>query len=254
MMDLQAASSWPGEWLQQEAAIVADVAGKAGLPARLIGGVGIYAAAESSRVPPLQREYRDFDLIVPGNKGRQIATIMESLGYEGKKQFNALHGAQRQIYVEREGRYSVDVLIGTFDMCHKIDFSGAFTGGELFAPRHLLLLTKLQIVQVEGKDLRDICALLLDWGRGQFSPEFLDSSAAATCVARDWGLQHTVEINLGRVRAYSLEVLSAPDARLIEDAVRLMADELNSAPKGLGWRARARIGERVRWYELPEEV
>ncbi len=33
--------------------------------------------------------------------------------------------------------------------------------------------------------------------------------------------------------------------------VRVRVDE---EPKGLRWRARARLGDRARWYELPEEL
>jgi hypothetical protein len=39
------------------------------------------------------------------------------------------------------------------------------------------------------------------------------------------------------------------DARLDE-----LLDRIEAEPKSRGWRLRARIGERKRWYELPEEV
>lgn len=29
---------------------------------------------------------------------------------------------------------------------------------------------------------------------------------------------------------------------------------MDSAPKSLKWRARAKIGRRIPWYELPEDV
>jgi hypothetical protein len=33
-----------------------------------------------------------------------------------------------------------------------------------------------------------------------------------------------------------------------------LVEALDGARKTLRWRMRARLGERVRWYELPEEV
>ena len=33
-----------------------------------------------------------------------------------------------------------------------------------------------------------------------------------------------------------------------------LLDIAESVPKGLKWKARARVGDKVRWYELPEEV
>jgi hypothetical protein len=31
-------------------------------------------------------------------------------------------------------------------------------------------------------------------------------------------------------------------------------DRIEAEPKSRGWKLRAKIGERKRWYELPEEV
>jgi hypothetical protein len=38
-------------------------------------------------------------------------------------------------------------------------------------------------------------------------------------------------------------------AERIEKLITLMEKQ----PKSLSWKARAMVGERVRWYELPEE-
>jgi hypothetical protein len=35
---------------------------------------------------------------------------------------------------------------------------------------------------------------------------------------------------------------------------RALLDVAESVPKSMKWRLRANIGDRVRWYELPEEV
>jgi hypothetical protein len=35
---------------------------------------------------------------------------------------------------------------------------------------------------------------------------------------------------------------------------RRLLELAESAPKGVKWRLRANVGDRVRWYELPEEV
>ena len=45
------------------------------------------------------------------------------------------------------------------------------------------------------------------------------------------------------------------DARYdpLTQATRLL-DAAASAPKSMKWKLRANVGDRVRWYELPEEV
>ena len=68
----------------------------------------------------------------------------------------------------------------------------------------------------------------------------------------DWGLWRTITRNLDSVAAH----LSAYDVD--RDLVSARLDDLqrriDAAPKSRGWRLRDRIGERKRWYELPEEV
>ena len=36
------------------------------------------------------------------------------------------------------------------------------------------------------------------------------------------------------------------------ERVTLLKKMIEDAPKSLGWKMRARVGERVQWYELPE--
>jgi hypothetical protein len=65
-------------------------------------------------------------------------------------------------------------------------------------------------------------------------------------------MYRTLQANVGKLR----ETLDELDVdRLL---VRSRLDELWSAieaqPKPLKWKLRAQVGDRMRWYELPEEV
>ena len=48
--------------------------------------------------------------------------------------------------------------------------------------------------------------------------------------------------------------LSDEQAGLVARRVEQVTEVLAGAPKTLKWRARAKIGRRVPWYDLPEEV
>jgi uncharacterized OB-fold protein len=48
--------------------------------------------------------------------------------------------------------------------------------------------------------------------------------------------------------------LSEPERARVGDRVRAVLRRIEEAPKSRGWKLRAKIGERKRWYELPEEV
>ena len=132
-------------------------------------------------------------------------------------------------------------------MCHTIDLRDRLTREPLTIPATDLLPTKLQVVELNDKDVRDLVALLAD-----VPP---DLPYVVPLLGADWGFEHTVRRTVGRVLA-DLETYDPPDAvaeRVREHAARLLA-ALDAGPKTLGWRLRSRVGERVRWYEEPEEA
>lgn len=220
-----------------------------GVRARLVGGLAVYAIAESVRSAPLARSYKDFDLVAPPRTSSQVARVLTGLGFAPDRHFNALHGARRLIFQAPDG-FPVDVLIGEFQMCHRIDVASGLEDHPTTISPADLLLTKLQIVEIEGKDLGDAAAIVLDLEPGVgFSLErFLAP------LADDWGFHRTVSINLGKVRDHAHAHLHGDAARRVEARISALADAMEQAAKSLRWKMRSRVGERVQWYELPEEV
>ena len=49
-------------------------------------------------------------------------------------------------------------------------------------------------------------------------------------------------------------VLPDADVERIGQRVDAVLERIEQAPKSRGWKLRARVGERKRWYELPEDV
>jgi hypothetical protein len=73
-------------------------------------------------------------------------------------------------------------------------------------------------------------------------------------LGSDWGFCHTAERNLGKLADLWGES-PLPDARIDAGAqIAAIKRAVEEAPKTLAWRVRSRVGERVRWYETPEEV
>jgi hypothetical protein len=233
------------EALLADARELVDAAASDGLTMRLLGGLAVYALAASARRAPLARPYRDFDLAVPPRKGPAASRVLEAAGLVPDRHFNALHGARRMIFASPKG-YAVDVLIGTFDMAHRLEIADGFSAGALTIAPADLLLTKLQIVQIEPKDLTDAAALLLDVP--------IDTARFVAPLSEDWGFFHTVERNLSRLRDFGEATLDAEPARALSDRTDALSESMRSAPTSLRWKLRAKIGERVPWYETPEEV
>lgn len=228
-------------------------ADEAGARMRLLGGVAVHHLAPSARAAPLARRYHDFDVVVPARQGAIAAKVFRALGYGEDPHFNALHGAQRMIFVSGRG-FEVDVLVGAFQMCHRLELGADLPEEGLTVRPADLLLTKVQIVEIEEKDLRDAVALLRDVPLGGSPTASVDPARFVAPLAADWGFFHTVERNLPRVAAYAEAHLDADGATLVGRALGSLMEAMEAAPKSMKWRMRARVGERVPWYELPEEV
>jgi hypothetical protein len=77
---------------------------------------------------------------------------------------------------------------------------------------------------------------------------------AALC-ASDWGLWRTITANLKRCREHIGDYeLDEAERALIAARFDQLLERVEAEPKSRGWRLRAKVGERKRWYDLPEEV
>jgi hypothetical protein len=227
-------------------------AATAGATVRLLGGIAVFQLAVSVRSEPLARAYHDYDVVVPSRHRAAAARVFRAAGYSEDQQFNALHGAQRMIFAAPRG-FVVDVLVGTFQMCHRLDLGRDLPASGLTIHAADLLLTKLQIVQIEEKDLRDAAALLLDLPPDG-TPAGIQTERFVAPLAGDWGFYHTVERNLPRVVDWARGRLGGAQADTVAAAADRLGAAMEAAPKSMRWKMRARVGEKVTWYELPEET
>ncbi len=245
------------------------------LRVRLMGGLAIRIQSSSASRLPYARSYRDLDLVSHGKDVAALRRLLESTGYIGDKLFNAIHGAQRLVYTAPHGRWSVDVVIDRLAMSHTIELKDRLATEGLTLDLADLLLTKLQIWEINRKDLGDVICLLADHplaavggktastagpvaegagGALADAPVPIDLTRLRTVLGGDWGFNHTVERNL-RAVADQWAISPVPDAPYPVDVqVTTLLADLAATPKSLGWKARARIGERVQWYETPEEA
>ena len=243
------------EDMVEEAVRVAERAEQESVDLRLLGGVAIKVRATEDLQPAFQREYADLDWITPKGKSSRVQKFFESLGYAPQTRFNALYGRERLLYFDEENDRQVDVLVGTFRMSHEIPFGKRMTLEPLTVPLAELLLTKLQIIELNEKDVRDALALLDDHPVGVEDGDNVNGAHIAKLCASDWGLWRTFTANLkdleGHLQRYELDDESKGR---IKERIEALLGRIEEEPKGFGWKMRAKIGDRKRWYELPEEV
>jgi hypothetical protein len=239
--------------VQQEAIRIVNEVQARGVILRLLGGLAIRIHAPSASHRAFSRSYPDMDFATP-NKAREVERAMAEIGYGGDREFNLLNGASRLIFYGATPEQKIDVFVGSFEMCHKLPITERIAVEPLTLPLAELLLTKLQIVQINEKDLRDVCALLLDHPVGSTDGETINADRVAELCAKDWGLWRTITFGLDKVTAYSKGALDGSDAATIATRVAELRQVIDTAPKSIKWKTRSAVGERVRWYELPEEV
>ena len=224
------------------------------LQLRALGGLAIRLRAGADLPESLARSYQDIDLFAAKGSQSRVEALLEGLGYAGDRHFDAAHGDRRLLFLDPNGGH-VDVFVGVFELCHVVPIAKHRVAlDRLTLPLAELLLTKLQIVQLNEKDQRDIVTLLHEHDVGAADQETINAEVIAEALASDWGLWRTSTANLERtataVAAYELD--ADRQARVHERLDRLSA-QIESQKKSRRWRMRARVGERVRWYEEPEE-
>lgn len=236
----------------QEGRRLAVAAREAGLSLRLLGGVAIWCQSPSARVPPLQRTYGDADFLGRSGDRKAITAFLDDQGYEADKMFNALHGATRLNFHDPQRGRPLDVLLDRFTMAHELDLRDSASNDSLTIGLADLLMTKLQVVSINEKDVRDLAALILDH---PFGSDGIDIDRILQATRNDWGLEHTFHGTLATLSDTVAQFELAPEqVQLIRARIGELDQALTSAPKGTKWKMRARIGERVKWYEEPEEA
>jgi hypothetical protein len=239
----------------EEALRVAEAADREGLVLRLLGGVAIKLRAKDGLHPAFEREYADLDWITARRSSADAQRFFEVMGYRPHVRFNAIHGQERLLFFDEQHDRQVDVLIGVFRMSHEIRFGKRLALEPVTVPLADLLLTKLQIIELNEKDVRDALALLYDHPIEDEDGDAINAAHIARLCANDWGLWRTFTANLDALGDHLGRYdLSDEDKRRIEDRIVELQKRIEQEPKSFGWKMRAKIGDRKRWYDLPEEV
>jgi hypothetical protein len=223
---------------------------------RVLGGIAVLIHAHPPIPPRLLREVRDADLVVEKTKVKQLTAMLRELQYDENRRFNLLNGKERLIYFDPQNGTQMDVFVGEFNMCHRLPLTERLDVHPYTLGLAEVLLTKLQIVQLNDKDLKDILLVLLqhETHEGEDGERINLAAMAAPC-GTDWGFYKTVTDNLARVLAgLAGSGLAAEEAALVSGRIGRIIERIEQQQKSTKWKLRALVGTKVRWYELPEEV
>jgi len=274
----------PTEIFLQESQKIVEKAEGEGITLRILGGLGIAIHCQGYRdfAQKLGRvgtnviegqEYSDIDLVSYRSHRDRLKEFFDKLGYAKRRATLSTAASERQIYFHPKGWFYVDVFFDKLLVAnHPIDFRGRL---ELDYPTITvtdMLLEKIQMWEAFSvKDLKDCLLLLRAHGVSQKpEKESVDASYIAKLLAQDWGFWYTATTNLKKIKAFLEKMdelapqanmdpkqISLQDREEIAQKVDKILEAIDKEPKSFGWKMRAKIGTKKKWYnpvERPETV
>ena len=243
-----------------EAVRLIGLAEAAGLQVRLLGGLAFHARCPdwTARV---DRARRDIDLATRSRDRKPFSQLMETNGYTADRQYNALYGHKQLYFVDQAQERPVDVLVDRMEMCHTFEFADRLHLDGPTLPLVEMLLSKLQIAHINRKDILDALALLSEYPLESRDNGAINVARLTALTSADWGWWRTITGNLDRFQVFHDAELQPgeldfgrPPRHQVTTQLAGLRTAIDAAPKSTRWKVRARVGDRVQWYQEPEEV
>jgi len=202
------------------------------------------------------RAYTDIDFGAYSRQNKQITEMMTKMGYVENREVYIASEGERAIFDKPDTNLHVDIFYEKLDFCHAIYWKDRLEVDSPTIPLTELLLEKMQIVQINEKDIIDTIMLLLEHPLGAIDKETINIKLAAQLCANEWGLWRTTTMNLEKVKqlAGHYTQLTPEQKSKVTSQVDEITTRLNSEPKPFAWRIRDRVGDRVKWYKEVDEV
>jgi len=239
-----------------EARRIVAKAEKASITLRLMGAtaVRLHCPKYTDLHRALGRELTDLDFMGYSKDLKKVRELFERLQYRQRRMGYAIavsaHG-ERLIFDDTVNQRALDVFFDQLRMCHTIRFKGRLEKDKPTIPLADIVLEKLQIVRLNEKDVKDCVVLLLEHDVGDSEDETVNARYIEKLLSDDWGFYYTVTTNLRKITellgAYA--ELSQEDRNNISSKIERLLSGIESEPKSLKWKGRARIGTSKKWYE-----
>jgi hypothetical protein len=236
---------------------IIDASDKAGVLLRVLGSLSfqMHCPKYGYLQAAMGRAYTDIDFAGYKKQTREIKALMAGLGYVEDREVFIVSEGDRSIFNHPNGLH-VDVFYDKLDFSHVISWSGRLEVDAPTIPLAEMLVEKMQIVQINEKDIIDTIMLLLEHPLGNKDKETINIDHVARLCAKDWGLWRTTSMNLGKVEqmANHYAQLSAEEKMHVAGQVQAALKRMEAEPKPTAWKLRARVGDRVKWYKEVDEV
>ena len=238
-----------------EALRLVEEAEQEGILLRILGSIAyrIHSPGHLHLFVEMARALTDVDFAADRSQARLIVPFLEKRGYVQDKGITVASEGSRYCFWRDSIGLNVDVFMDELFFCHRIPFKGRLGLDSPTITTTDLLLEKMQIVEINLKDIKDTIVLLLEHpiaadGRDR---ETIDGSYIAELLSREWGFYHTMTTNLEKVLSYAehFDPIDAAQRSVLRDRVSELNMIVDARPKPVSWKLRAKVGTKVRWYQ-----
>lgn len=245
------------EFIVSAAKKLVEEANKRGLVLRLLGAIAFRIhCPKFGYLLSKTRNITDIDMITYGKQVGLIEKFIAENCYEPRPPSIVSLAARRRIFYDKRNGITVDVFLDRLEMCHDIDFKGRLEADYPTIPLAEMLLEKVQIVQINEKDVKDVIILLREHDVGDKDVETINARYIAKLLSDDWGFYYTATMNLNKIKSLldHYGELIENDKQPIENRIDNLLKMIEDEPKSLSWKMRAKIGTKKQWYKKVEEI
>jgi hypothetical protein len=246
-----------GEFIA-EAKMIIESAEKRGAPLRLIGALAFHLHCPKYNYIHKKwgRVFTDTDFVARSEHGPQIIEAYSELGYKDDEMITTLYGTNRMVFDNPETGMHSDIFFDKLDFCHVLPLRDRLAVDDLTIPLAELFLEKMQIVQINEKDIVDTMMLIVEHPIGDTDEETINAPVIARVLASEWGFWRTVTGNMEKLLDLNVktDLFDKDEKELIESRIAEIGDYVDKAPKPLAWKMRSKVGDKVKWYKEVDEL
>jgi len=241
-----------------EALKIVGEAEKRGIVLRVIGAVALRIKLPNDvrilHEKILNRKLSDIDYASYSKYTVEVRNLFKELNYVWDEAIARI-ALLRDIFYNKINNIHSDVFYDKLMFCHDIDLRGRL---ELDYPTITLTdyaLEKLQIVQINEKDVKDLIALFIGFPVENSDKDAINKEYISKVLSKDWGFYYTVTSNLKKLtQLLGRYKLPKDKEDMIKSKVSNLLEAIEKEPKSIGWKMRAKIGTKKKWYREVEEV
>jgi hypothetical protein len=223
-----------------------------GITLRILGSLAyrLHCPANIALFEAMKRDLTDIDFATRGGQRKDVRDFLGGLGYVIDKDILATSEGKRYAFMDPKNGLNIDVFFDELFFCHAIPLKDRLDLDYPTITPTDLLLEKMQIVEINPKDIKDSLVLLLEHGIASNTADAIDGAYIAKLLAADWGFYYTFTTNMKRLENEVAKAgLEPAAAALVAGRIAELLQAIEQAPKGTAWKLRARVGTRMKWYQ-----